>query len=251
MSFEFAGSSLEQLTSGPLGQWIFFAAQTAPAAAVLAFTFVVLVVSLFWLLLWCAGAPRFAKPVLLITPIVGLFAAVIVGGVMALFVWPVLWLFKQILGLPSVLERSAILVVQVNYLSLGLVTGAALAVVIVLLVHGIWTEPRKVQSAKRGAYAGGGGEYSEILQVRELLKPEDYGRAYRRIAVIVGIIFSAVPVLAGLFLAREGLSLSQLSYCGLAAGILFVVPYAITRSVGWVLDSCIAKMHAGTVELRR
>src|SRR6516225_10686386 len=121
MSFEFAGSSLEQLTSGPLGQWIFFAAQTAPAAAVLAFTFVVLVVSLFWLLLWCAGAPRFAKPVLLITPIVGLFAAVIVGGVMALFVWPILWLFEQILGLPPVLERSAILAVQVNYLSLGVV----------------------------------------------------------------------------------------------------------------------------------
>ena len=47
MSFEFAATTLQELTSGPLGPWITFAVKTAPNAAVLAFTFVLLLAILF------------------------------------------------------------------------------------------------------------------------------------------------------------------------------------------------------------
>jgi len=58
MSFEFAATTLQELTSGPLGPWITFAVKTAPNAAVLAFTFVLLLAILFSLLIWCAGDPK-------------------------------------------------------------------------------------------------------------------------------------------------------------------------------------------------
>ena len=81
---------------------------------------------------------------------------------------------------------------------------------------------------------------------RELLKPHVYGRVsqdYRRIGVIVGLLFAAVPIAAGLF---AGLSFSLLIYCGLAAVIMFAIPYGISRSVGWIVDSFFSSMQVGT-----
>jgi hypothetical protein len=58
MSFDFAANTLQELTSGSAGPWITFAVKTAPNAAVLAFTFVLLLAILFSLLIWCAGNPK-------------------------------------------------------------------------------------------------------------------------------------------------------------------------------------------------
>jgi hypothetical protein len=73
MSFGFATNTLQDLASGPLGPWISFAVKTAPNAAVLTFSFVLLVAILFSLLMWCAGDPkRMLSALLLVAPIAGL-----------------------------------------------------------------------------------------------------------------------------------------------------------------------------------
>ena len=253
MSFDFVLNPLETLKSGPLGPWIVFALQTAPSAALLAFSFVLVLATLISALLWCAGDPkRMLRSALLAAPIAGLYVAVVVGGVMALFGWPILWLFEKILGLSPDLEAWASSNVQVNYLSIGLVTGVAIAILILLLVHGIWTEQRKLQFARKSTlpkeYGGGlatNGEYS-APEGQDLLKPHVYGRLsqdYRRIGVTVGLIFAAVPIVAWLF---AGPSFSLLMYCGFAAVIMFAIPYGISRSVGWIVDSFLSSMQAGT-----
>ena len=254
MSFDFAANTLQKLTSGPLGPWIVFAMETAPNAALLAFIFVLLLAILISALLWCGGDPkRMLRMALIAAPIAGLYVAVVVGGVMAFFGWPILWLFEQILGLSPEVEAWASSFVKVNYLSIGLVTGTAIAIVIGLLVHGIWTEQRKALFGKKMIHLkeyGGSVIAEELVEGRELFKPQYFfGRArenYRRIGVIVGSIFSAVPIVAGLFLARTGLNLLLLMYCGLAAAIMFLIPYGISRSLGWIVDSFFSKTQAGT-----
>src|SRR6516165_6756290 len=100
MSFDFAANALQEL-SGPFGSWIAFAVKTAPNAALLAFTFVFVLAVLFSLLLWCAGDPKRMLPtVLLIAPIAGSYIGILVGGIVALFGWPIVWLFERIFALP-------------------------------------------------------------------------------------------------------------------------------------------------------
>ena len=216
---------------------------------------------LFSLLLWCAGDPnRMLRTVLLVGPIAALYAALVVGGVIAFFGWPILWLFEQILGLSPDVERWTSSLVQLNYLSIGLVIGAAMAVVIVLLVRGIWNEQGKAQRAfdKKESYLKqfGGDEtvrLDELESVQavkpELPSPRDYGRIstnYRRIGLIVGSLFAVVPILSGLVLAHTELTFSFLMYCALATIILFVIPYGICRSLGWILDGFLSKAEAGS-----
>jgi hypothetical protein len=254
MSFDFAINALEKLKTGPLGPWIDFALQTAPSAALLAFSLVLALAILISALLWCAGDPkRMLRTALLAAPIAGLYFAVIVGGVMALFGWPILWLFTKILGLSPDVEAWASSNIKLNYLSIGMVVGTAIAILIALLVHGIWTEQRKIQFARTSTHSnkyGGGrtadGEHSTIVEGRELFKPHVHGRLsqdYRRIGVTVGVIFAAVPIAAWLF---AGMSFSLLIYCGFASVIMFAIPYGISRSVGWITDSFLYSMQAET-----
>jgi hypothetical protein len=257
MSFDFVTNTLQDLTSGPLGSWIIFAGKTAPNAAALAFAFVALVAILFSLLIWCAGDPKGMLPtVLLVTPIAGLYIAVVVGGIVAFCGWPIIWLFEQIFALSPDLEDRASVFVKINYLSIALVMGAAVAVVIVLLVHGIWSEERKArrQFAKGLEYGSrvmAQGEYLELVEVKDPLlhKPHEASRAsegYRRVGLALGSIFAICPIVIGLFFARTGLSISLLVYCGLAGVIMFLIPYVVSRLLGWIVDNFISKMQAGT-----
>jgi hypothetical protein len=75
--------------------------------------------------------------VLLAAPIAGLYVAVVVGGVVAIFGWPILWLFERIFALSPEVKAATSSLLKINYLSIGLVMAAAMAVVIILLVHGI------------------------------------------------------------------------------------------------------------------
>jgi hypothetical protein len=249
MPLDFAANTLPDLTSGPLGPWIMFAARTAPNAAVLAFTFVLMLAVLFSLLLWCAGDPKWTLPtVLLVAPVAGLYFALVLGAVIALFGWPILWLFEQIFDLSPAVEVSAASFVKVSYLSIGLVMGTAMAVVIMLLVHGIWTEQRKAHRPSVKVTESGRAELVEVGN-RELPKPRDYSRTgedYRRIGVIVGSIFAAFPIVVGLFFSPTVLNIFLLMYCGFAAVILFLIPYVVSRSLGWLVDNVNAKMQAGT-----
>jgi hypothetical protein len=140
--------------------------------------------------------------------------------------------------------------VKINYLSIALVMGAAIAVVIALLVHGIWTEERKARRQfVRGIENGRepGRENLEPVEVENspAHKHRDSTRAsdgYRRIGVTIGSIFAIFPIVVGLLFARTGLSIALLMYCGLAAVTMFFIPYLISRSLGWIVDNFISKM---------
>jgi hypothetical protein len=252
MSFDFVTNTLQDLSSGPLGSWIMFAGKTAPSAAALAFTFVAVVAILFSVLIWCAGDPKGMLPtVLLVTPIAGLYIAVVVGGIVAFCGWPMVWLVEQIFALSPDVEARASAFVKINYLSIALVMGAAMAVVIVLLVHGIWSEERKArrQFAKGIEYPSR-VEYLELVEEdHQLHKPHEASRAsegYRRVGLALGSIFAIFPIIMGLFFARTELSISLLIYCSLAGVIMFLIPYIVSRLLGWIVDNFISKMQAGT-----
>jgi hypothetical protein len=228
-----------------------FAVKTAPNAAVLTFTFVLLVAILFSLLIWCAGDPKRMLPtVLLVAPIASLYISVVVGGVVALGGWPMVWLFEQIFALLPAAEARASSLLKINYLSIALVMGAAMVVVIELLIHGIWTEERRVRRQfVRGIEnengIGSGGENLGLVDV-ENSQGHQHSEGYRRVGVTVGSIFAILPIVVGLGFARTGLSVALLIYCGLAAVIMFFIPYLISRSLGWIVDNFISKMQAGT-----
>jgi hypothetical protein len=245
------------LTSGPFGPWIVFALKTAPNAALLAFTFVFVLAVLFCLLILCAGDPKRMLPtVLLIAPIAGTYVGILVGGITALFGWPIIWLFERIFALSPEVEVRASSFIKFNYLSLGLIIATALVVVIVLLIHGISTEQREAQRqfAKQRLPSGrelAEPEYLEGAEVAapSLHKPDNstrVGGGYRRIGLLVGSIFALFPIVLGLIFARRELSISLLMYCGAAAVILFLIPYVISRSLGWIVDNFFSKMQTET-----
>jgi hypothetical protein len=228
---------LQELMSGPLGPWIGFALTAAPAAAILVFIFVFLVALLFSLLLLCAGDPeKMLGGVMLIGLIAGLYAAVHVGGVVALFGWPALWTIERIFGLSRELESWVASSLTLNYVSVGLVAATALTIVIVALFVGILKEQKKIQSPWEKKQS----RWREWLdrQDRSATAKEErlVGGYYQRVGLVVGLLFSVCTMIAGLFLASSEWSLLPLIFSGLIGIVMFFLPYGIGRLLGWALD---------------
>jgi hypothetical protein len=238
---------VQELTNGPLGPWIGFALEAAPTAAILAFIFVFLVSLVLSLLLLCAGNPKkMLGAVLLLGLIAGLYAAVHVGGVVALFGWPALWTLERTFGVSRELKSWVASLLTLNYVSVGMVVATALAIVIVLMILGIWKEQKKIQSPwvkKQTRWR----EWHD-QQVRPASAKEErlLSDDYHRIGLIVGSLFSVCPVIVGIFVASSERSLLPLIFSGLIGIVMFFLPYGIGRLLGWILDGLVSRVEART-----
>ncbi len=138
-----------ELAHSSLGPWLVFAAHTGLSAAALVFIFVLVVTLLFSFLLLCAGDPRrMVATVLFLGPVAAFYAALHVGGLVALLGWPMLWVLQHVFGVSSDAVRWTASIMSINYASLGLVSIAAVALVIVAMGQGIWKRQHALQAAR-------------------------------------------------------------------------------------------------------
>jgi hypothetical protein len=238
---------VQKLMSGPLEPWIGFALEAAPSAAILAFIFVFLVALLFSLLLLCASDPKkMLGAVLRLGLVAGLYAAVHVGGVVALFGWPALWVFERSFGVSPELKSWMTSLLTLNYVSVGLVVATALAIVVVLMVLGIWKEQKKIRSPwekKQTRWRTWHDQQVRPATAKEERLPSD---DYRRIGLIVGSVFLVCPMIVGVFVAGSERSLLPLIFAGLIGIVMFFLPYGIGRLLGWILDGLVFRVEGRT-----
>jgi hypothetical protein len=235
-----------ELAHSSLGPWLVFAAHTGLSAAALVFIFVLVVTLLFSFLLLCAGDPRrMVATVLFLGPVAAFYAALHVGGLVALLGWPMLWVLQHVFGVSSDAVRWTASIMSINYASLGLVSIAAVALVIVAMGQGIWKRQHALQAARgkaRLAWPSSSGQ-CKAGETADTHTASVARASYHRIAMIAGPLFAAAILLAGLLLAREQRSLLPLVCSAVSAAALFAVIYGIGQLLGALVDTFIDKMH--------
>jgi hypothetical protein len=242
----FLHNSLEELAHSSLGPWLVFAAHTGLSAAALLFVFILVVTLLFSFLLLCAGDPRrMLVTVLFLGPVAASYAALHVGALVALLGWPILWVLERAFGMSPDAARWTTSVISVNYASIGLVSIAAVGLVILAMGRGIWKRQHALQGARgkaRLAWPSSSG-HPTSGETADIHTASAARGSYHRIAMIAGPLFAAAVLLVGLLLAREQRSLLPLVCSAVSAAALFAVIYGIGQLLGSLVDTFITKMH--------
>jgi hypothetical protein len=251
-----AENAFDALLRTPFGPWIVFAIEASPAAAALAFVFVLVVTILFSLLFLCAGNPkRMLRTVMIVGPVAGLYAAVHVGGLVTLLGWPILWTLRLALHLPSGFEAWAFAVFALNYISVGLVALSAIGLVIVLVSHGILSEPQKQQetgcpesSRQQERDATTRPQQLELSGIKRsgLSQSQHHSpirESYLRIGLMAGCLFASPVFFASLFLLGD-LNVLPLIYLWAAALVIFFVTVGVGQLLAWAVENFISKTQS-------
>jgi hypothetical protein len=243
----FVQNALAEVTRSSLGPWLVFALHTGLATAVLVFIFVVLVTLLFSLLLLFAGDPKkMLRTVVFLGPVAAFYSALHVGAVVGLLGWPVLLLLDRFFQLSPDATSWASSILSLNYVSVGLVSIAAVTLVIVAMGRGLWKRQHTLQAARakeRLAWAASANEGG----VEETVSAHSTAASrtgYHRIGIVAGPLFAAPVLLAGLLLAREQHTLLPLVCSVVSAAAVFGVTYGIGQLLGALVDTFISKMHS-------
>jgi hypothetical protein len=232
----FLQNALEQLPRSSLGPWLAFAAHTGLSVAALVFIFVLLITLLFSLLLLCAGDPKgMLATVLFLGPVAAIYAALHVGALVALIGWPVLWILQHAFGLSPGATAWVSWILSFNFASAGLIGAAALALVILTMGRGIWTQQQGLRAVRSNWPAPSGRERPEASLARA---------GYHRIAVVAAPLFAAPVLLAGIILAREQQSVWPLVCFVPSAAAVFAITYGIGHLLGSLVDTFIYQMHS-------
>jgi hypothetical protein len=250
-------NAVEQLTRSSVGRWVVFAMHAASGAAVLVFVFVLLVAVLFSLLLFCAGDPkRMVRTVLLLGPVAGLYAALHVGGLVALFGWPVLSVLERVPGLGPDAVNWASSMLSLSYASVGLMVVSALAFVIIAVGRGIWHRqkaPPATRSEERIKWPGPYNPYTLDKKLQSSKGNRQLDReparsviraGYHRIGVIAGPLFATPVLLLGIVVAVEEQNACLFLYFGVAAAGVLAVTYGIGQLLGALVDTFTCKMRS-------
>jgi hypothetical protein len=243
----FFQNALAEVMRSSLGPWLLFALHTGLATAVLVFIFVVLVTLLFSLLLLFAGDPKkMLRTVVFLGPVAAFYSALHVGAVVGLLGWPVLLLLDRFFQLSPDARSWASSILSLNYVSVGLVSIAAVTLVIVAMGRGLWKRQHTLQAARakeRLAWPASANEGA----VEETVSAHSTAAScagYHRIGIVAGPLFAAPVLLAGLLLAREQHTLLPLVCSVVSAAAVFGVTYGIGQLLGALVDTFISKMHS-------
>jgi hypothetical protein len=243
----FVQNAVAEVTRSPLGPWLLFALHTGLATAVLVFIFVLLVTLLFSLLLLFAGDPKkMLGTVLFLGPVAAFYSALHVGAVVGLLGWPVLLLLDRFFQLSPDAASWASSILSLNYVSVGLVSVAAVTLVIVAMGRGFWKRQHTLHAARAKERLAWQVPASEVT-ANEAVSTHSTAASrtgYHRIGIVAGPLFATPVLLAGLFVAREQHTILPLVCSVVSAAAVFGVTYGIGQLLGALVDTFINKMHS-------
>jgi hypothetical protein len=174
------------------------------------------------------------------------YSALHVGAVVGSLGWPVLLLLDRFFQLSPDATSWASSILSLNYVSVGLVSIAAVTLVIVAMGRGLWKRQHTLQAARakeRLAWAASANEGG----VEETVSAHSTAASrtgYHRIGIVAGPLFAAPVLLAGLLLAREQHTLLPLVCSVVSAAAVFGITYGIGQLLGALVDTFISKMHS-------
>jgi hypothetical protein len=243
----FLQDAIEQLLRSSLGPWLAFAAHTGLSVAALVFIFVLLITLLFSLLLLCAGDPKGTlATVLFLGPVAAFYAALHVGALVALFGWPILWVLQHAFGVSLSATTWVSRILSFNFASVGLIGASALALVILSMGKGVWTQQQGLRAVRSDARINhpaspGRDRMNQVV----VSKKESFVRAgYHRIAVVAAPLFAAPVLLLGIIVASEQQSVWPLACFLPSAAAVFAITYGIGHVLGSLVDTFICQMHS-------
>jgi hypothetical protein len=237
----FLQNAIEELSHSSIGPWLIFAAHTGLSVAALVFIFVLLITLLFSLLLLCAGDPRgMLATLLFLGPVAAFYAALHVGALVALFGWPILWVLQHAFGISSGATDRVARILSFNFGSVGLIGAFALALVILTMGRGIWTQQQGLRAVRANArirWPASSG--------RRPTKQDSLVRTgYYRIAVTAAPLFAAPLLLAGIVLSGEQQSVWPLVCFVPSAAAVFAITYGIGHLLGSLVDTFTYQMQS-------